>query len=111
MILSFLKSARRRGAAARNYRILSALDDDGLRDIGLDRRTLQDFCATDLTRMSAPETRPEAPWPVLLPGPSGRPSAEPPDRAAGTAQIVMQILPTWRLLSWWRNAATISSRG
>ena len=67
MVLSFLKSLQRRRAAARTYRILSALDDDGLRDIGLDRRTLQDFCAIGPTRGPAPE----APWPVLLPGALG----------------------------------------
>jgi len=71
MIIPFLTSVQRRRAIARNHRILSALDDDSLRDIGLDRRTLQDFCATELTRMPAPESRPEAPWPVLLPGPLG----------------------------------------
>ncbi|SDN68722.1 protein of unknown function [Methylobacterium phyllostachyos] len=79
MILSLLRSARRRRAAARNYQVLSALDDDMLRDIGLDRRTLQDFCQTDLTRRPDPEPKTEfktefkteAPWPVLLPGPLG----------------------------------------
>ena len=44
MILSFLKSARKSRIAARNLRILSALDDEMLSDIGLDRRTLRTFC-------------------------------------------------------------------
>jgi hypothetical protein len=44
MIFSYLTSARKARAAARNYRILSALDDAMLSDIGLDRRMLRMFC-------------------------------------------------------------------
>lgn len=46
MILSYIRSTRKARLAARNYRILSALDDDALHDIGLDRRTLRAFCDT-----------------------------------------------------------------
>lgn len=44
MMFSIVRSFQKKRAAARNYRILSAMDDDMLRDVGLDRRTLQTFC-------------------------------------------------------------------
>ena len=61
MILSFLKSARKSRIAARNLRILSALDDEMLHDIGLDRRTLRTFCENGCTHVPRPSRRPEAP--------------------------------------------------
>ncbi|MCJ2103762.1 DUF1127 domain-containing protein [Methylobacterium sp. E-046] len=62
MLLSFLKSAQKRRMAARNFRLLSALDDEMLRDIGLDRRTLATFCENGCTHSPAPPSRPAAPW-------------------------------------------------
>lgn len=44
MLVSILRSIQARRTAARNYRVLSALDDDALCDVGLDRRTLRAFC-------------------------------------------------------------------
>jgi len=46
MIVAILKFIQARRAAAWNYRLLSALDDDVLCDVGLDRRTLRAFCDT-----------------------------------------------------------------
>jgi hypothetical protein len=71
MLLSFLTSAQKRRAAARNFRILSALDDDMLRDIGLDRRTLQTFCDNGCTLDPVAPSRiaaAPAPWTPAMPG-------------------------------------------
>ncbi len=38
-----------------------------------------------------------------MPGPLGAAFAERPIRPLGAAQISTQILPKWRLLSWWRK--------
>ena len=62
MLLSYLKSAQKRRVAARNFRVLSALDDGMLRDIGLDRRTLQTFCDNGCTHGPALPSRPAASW-------------------------------------------------
>jgi hypothetical protein len=62
MLLSYLKSARNRRISARNFRVLSALDDEMLRDIGLDRRTLQTFCDNGCTHNPVPPSRPAASW-------------------------------------------------
>ncbi|MCJ2016559.1 MULTISPECIES: DUF1127 domain-containing protein [unclassified Methylobacterium] len=58
MIFSYLTSARKARTAARNYRILSALDDAMLGDIGLDRQTLRMFCdnGCTFTAISAAQT-------------------------------------------------------
>jgi hypothetical protein len=53
MIFSYMTSVRKARAAARNYRILSALDDAMLCDIGLDRRTLRMFCDNGCTFTAA----------------------------------------------------------
>ena len=57
MLVSILRSIRVRRAAARTYRVLSALDDDALRDVGLDRRTLRAFCDAGYRHPAAPGTR------------------------------------------------------
>lgn len=44
MLVGYFRSLRKARVAARNYRILSALDDEALLDIGLDRGTLRAFC-------------------------------------------------------------------
>ncbi|MGU3667468.1 DUF1127 domain-containing protein [Methylobacterium sp. A49B] len=62
MLISYLKSAQKRRISARNFRVLSALDDAMLHDIGLDRRTLQTFCENGCTHKPAPPSRPAAPW-------------------------------------------------
>ena len=67
MILSFLKSARKSRIAARNLRILSALDDEMLSDIGLDRRTLRTFCENGCAHVPPP-SQAEAPRALLVPG-------------------------------------------
>ena len=68
MLLSFLKSARQRRTAAQNFRVLSALDDEMLRDIGLDRRTLETFCENGCSPKPTPPSRPAAPWAAAVPG-------------------------------------------
>ena len=70
MLLSFFKSAQRRRTAARNLRVLSALDDEMLRDIGLDRRTLETFCENGCSDRPAPPSRRAAPW-AAVPGTLG----------------------------------------
>jgi Domain of unknown function (DUF1127) len=74
MLLSFLTSAQRRRIAARNFRVLSALDDDTLRDVGLDRRTLQTFCDYGCTHDPAPPSQTgatPAPWTPAMTGTLG----------------------------------------
>jgi uncharacterized protein YjiS (DUF1127 family) len=71
MIRSFLNHVRSNRAAARNYRVLSALDDAALSDIGLDRRTLHAFCRNGCTHTPAPPSRPGAPWAAAMPGTLG----------------------------------------
>ncbi|MCJ2048288.1 DUF1127 domain-containing protein [Methylobacterium sp. J-070] len=68
MLVSFLKAVRKRRTAARNLRVLSALDDDMLCDIGLDRRTLQAFCENGCSHDPAPPSRPAASWAAVVPG-------------------------------------------
>lgn len=58
MIVSILKSIQSRRAAARNYRVLSALGDDVLCDVGLDRRTLRAFCDNGCRHAAALGARP-----------------------------------------------------
>ncbi|MEE7503282.1 DUF1127 domain-containing protein [Methylobacterium sp. C33D] len=70
MILSVLKSVRKNRIAARNLRILSALDDEMLRDIGLDRRTLRSFCENGCSHVPPP-SQAEAPRSVVMPGALG----------------------------------------
>ncbi len=67
MIFSFLKSLKNNRVAARNFRVLSALDDEMLRDIGLDRDTLRTFCENGCTFRSTPTPQPEAPWSAVMP--------------------------------------------
>jgi uncharacterized protein YjiS (DUF1127 family) len=67
MILSFVKYIRKNRIAARNIRILSALDDDILSDIGLDRRTLRAFCENGCSHMLARPSQPEASRTIALP--------------------------------------------
>jgi hypothetical protein len=71
MLFSLLKSFQQRRAAARNFRVLSALDDAMLHDIGLDRRTLRGFCENGCRHTPAPSSRPDAPWAGAVPGPLG----------------------------------------
>ena len=71
MIFSILNSVQKRRTAARNFRVLSALDDEMLHDIGLDRRTLQTFCENGCTHTPAPPRRPDAPRAAVMPGPLG----------------------------------------
>ncbi len=54
MIFSLLSSIQKRRTAARNFRVLSALDDEMLHDIGLDRRTLHAFCEKRLHAHARP---------------------------------------------------------
>lgn len=61
MLLSLLKSVQARRIAARNLRILSALDDEMRHDIGLDQRTLRAFCENGCAHVPLPPRRPEAP--------------------------------------------------
>ncbi|SEH78666.1 protein of unknown function [Methylobacterium sp. 275MFSha3.1] len=68
MILSFLKSARKSRIAARNLRILSALDDEMLSDIGLDRRTLRTFCENGCAHVPPPPSQAETPRALMIPG-------------------------------------------
>lgn len=68
MILDILKSVRVRRAAARNYRVLSALDDDALCDVGLDRRTLRAFCDHGCSHQAPLGSRPAPGLAVLMPG-------------------------------------------
>jgi len=58
MLVSILRSIRIRRAAARTYRVLSALDDDALCDVGLDRRNLRAFCDAGYRHPAAPGIRP-----------------------------------------------------
>ena len=58
MIVAILNSIQTRRAAARNYRILSALDDAVLFDVGLDRRTLRAFCNAGCRHPAAQGARP-----------------------------------------------------
>lgn len=67
MILSYLIAARKARIAARNYRILSALDDDMLRDIGLDRRTLLTFCDNGCGQPAASLDQPGVPLTDMSP--------------------------------------------
>ena len=68
MILAILKSVRARRAAARNYRVLSALDDDALCDVGLDRRTLRAFCDNGCSHHAPLGSTPAPGLAVLMPG-------------------------------------------
>jgi len=68
MILEILKSIQIRRAAARNYRVLSALDDDVLGDVGLDRRTLRAFCDNGCSHHAGIGSKPGTGLPVLMPG-------------------------------------------
>lgn len=56
-MFDLLSSIRNRRVVARNYRILSALDDATLEDIGLDRNALYAFCENDCQRASRPTRR------------------------------------------------------
>jgi hypothetical protein len=71
MIFSFLNSIQKRRSAARNFRVLSALDDEMLHDIGLDRRTLRTFCENGCTHTPVSQSRPDAPWAAVMPRPLG----------------------------------------
>lgn len=68
MILDILKSIQTRRAAARNYRVLSALDDTALCDVGLDRRTLRAFCDNGCRHHVAIGSRPGTGLAILMPG-------------------------------------------
>ncbi|MCJ2126374.1 DUF1127 domain-containing protein [Methylobacterium sp. J-077] len=68
MIVTILKSIHTRRAAARNYRVLSALDDDVLFDVGLDRRTLRAFCDSGCGHHAALGDKPAPGLAVLMPG-------------------------------------------
>ncbi|MGU3330291.1 DUF1127 domain-containing protein [Methylobacterium mesophilicum] len=68
MLVSILRSIRVRRAAARTYRVLSALDDDALHDVGLDRRTLRAFCDAGCRHHAALPGKPGAGLGVLMPG-------------------------------------------
>lgn len=67
MIFSLLKTLKNGRVEARNFRVLSALDDAMLRDIGLDRDTLRTFCENGCTFRAAPTQQPEAPWSAVMP--------------------------------------------
>ncbi|MBE7197423.1 MAG: DUF1127 domain-containing protein [Parafilimonas terrae] len=54
MLVRYLQSLRKARIAARNYRILSALDDEALLDIGLDRGTLRAFCDAGCSPVAGP---------------------------------------------------------
>lgn len=56
MLVGYFRSLRKARVAARNYRILSALDDEALLDIGLDRGTLRAFCNGGCSHAAAPAT-------------------------------------------------------
>jgi hypothetical protein len=71
MILSVLEYARKNRIAARNLRILSALDDEMLSDIGLDRRTLRTFCENGCSHVPPPPSQAEAPRAVVMPATLG----------------------------------------
>ncbi|MEE7448697.1 hypothetical protein MRF4_13260 [Methylobacterium radiotolerans] len=71
MILSFLKSVRNNRVAARNLRILSALDDEMLSDIGLDRRTLRAFCENGCSHVPPAPSQAEASRATVMPGALG----------------------------------------
>ncbi|AYO81792.1 DUF1127 domain-containing protein [Methylobacterium brachiatum] len=68
MILVILKSMQARRAAARNYRVLSALDDEALCDVGLDRRTLRAFCDHGCSHHAPLGSRLVPGLAVLMPG-------------------------------------------
>jgi hypothetical protein len=68
MVLDMLKSIQIRRAAARNYRVLSALDDAVLCDVGLDRRTLRAFCDNGCRHHAASGSRPGTGLAILMPG-------------------------------------------
>ncbi|MGH1590320.1 DUF1127 domain-containing protein [Methylobacterium phyllosphaerae] len=68
MILVFLKSIRKSRVAARNFRLLSALDDAMLSDIGLDRRTLRTFCENGCAHRPGPPPEVEAYGTAVMPG-------------------------------------------
>jgi hypothetical protein len=68
MILDILKSVRAQRAAARNYRVLSALDDDALCDVGLDRRTLRAFCDNGCSHHAPLGSRPAPGLAIPMPG-------------------------------------------
>lgn len=67
MILWYLRTALKAHTAARNYRILSELDDDMLRDIGLDRRTLRMFCDNGCGQLAASADQPGIPLADMSP--------------------------------------------
>jgi hypothetical protein len=60
MIFDIFKSIQARRAAARNYRVLSTLDDAALCDVGLDRRTLRAFCDNGCRHYAAIKGKPGA---------------------------------------------------
>ena len=66
MIPSTIRRFRKARSAARNYRILSALDDDALRDIVLDRRTLRAFCEDGCAQTTASVGQPGTPLAGML---------------------------------------------
>ena len=68
MILDILKSVQARRASARNYRVLSALDDEALCDVGLDRRTLRAFCDNGCNHHAPLGSTPAPGLAVLMPG-------------------------------------------
>ncbi|WP_457106763.1 DUF1127 domain-containing protein [Methylobacterium sp. P5_C11] len=68
MILAFLKSIRKSRVAARNFRLLSALDEEMLSDIGLDRRTLRAFCENGCAHRPGPPHEAEAYGRAGMPG-------------------------------------------
>ena len=68
MILDIMKSLQARRAAARNYRILSVLDDAVLCDVGLDRRTLRAFCDNGCRHHAATGSRPGTGLAIPMPG-------------------------------------------
>ena len=71
MIFSFLNSIQKRRSAARNFRVLSALDDEMLHDIGLDRRTLHTFCDNGCTHGPAVPSRQATSRTAVMSGVSG----------------------------------------
>lgn len=56
-MFAILLSIRKRRVMNRNYRVLSALDDETLHDIGLERRSLRAFCENGCTHQAPPMSR------------------------------------------------------
>lgn len=71
-MFAILSSLRNRRVAARNYRILSALDDATLADVGLDRNSLWAVCAPGAAPVTAPGSRPRLALAGLWPPTRGR---------------------------------------